>query len=71
MATSKNLLKHFIIAANLGLEDSMKSLWRHYSAGNIAKEDLEMTLRSHQAAIDAMKNPQRDKADAELRSPQW
>jgi TPR repeat protein len=55
-------VKHFIIAANLGYEDSMKALWAHYSGGNITKEDLEATLRTHKAAIDAMKSPQRDEA---------
>ena len=57
-------VKHFIIAANLGYEKSMKSLWKHYSKGNITKEDLEATLRTHKAAIDAMKSPQREAAAA-------
>ena len=57
-------VKHFIIAANLGHEESMKELWTNYSEGNITKRDLEVTLRSHQAAIDAMKSPQRDAAEA-------
>jgi TPR repeat protein len=56
-------VKHFIIAANPGDEDSMKLLWQHYSAGNITKEDLEATLRTHQAALDAMKSAQRDAAE--------
>jgi TPR repeat protein len=57
-------VKHYIIAANLGFEMSIKVLWRHYSAGNITKEDLEATLRTHQAAIDATKSSQRDAAEA-------
>ena len=56
-------VKHFIIAANLGLKESMKALWKHYSLGNIIKEELEATLRTHQAAIDEMKSEQRDVAD--------
>jgi hypothetical protein len=56
-------LKHLLIAANLGHEDSMKYLWKHYSAGNITKEELETTLRTHQAAIDATKSPQREAAE--------
>jgi hypothetical protein len=56
-------VKHFIIAAKLGYDLSMKALWGHYSAGNITKEELDITLRSHQAAIDEMKSEQRDKAD--------
>jgi TPR repeat protein len=56
-------IKHIIIAAKLGDEDSMKALWKHYSAGNITKEDLEVTLRTHHAAIDEMKSEQRDVAE--------
>jgi TPR repeat protein len=55
--------KHHIIAANLGHEGSMKLLWKHYSRGDIAKEDLESTLRTHKAAIDEMKSPQREAAE--------
>jgi hypothetical protein len=56
-------VKHLIIAANLGYENSMKELWGHYSHGNITKDDLDATLRSHQAALDEMKCAQRDKAE--------
>jgi TPR repeat protein len=58
-------VKHYIIAANLGDEESMKKLWEHYYVGNITKEDLEATLRTHQAALDEMKSSQREKAEAE------
>ena len=57
-------VKHFIIAAKLGYEGSMKALWKHYSAGNITKEELDATLRSHQAAINATKSEQRDAGEA-------
>ncbi len=57
-------VKHFIIAANLGNDLSMKALWGHYSCGNITKKDLEATLRNHKAAIDATKSSQRDAAEA-------
>ncbi len=56
-------VKHHVISANLGYEKSMKSLWKYYSGGNITKEDLEATLRTHQAAIDAMKSPEREEAE--------
>ncbi len=56
--------KHYIIAANLGDEKSMKMLWKYYSAGAITKEDLESTLRTHQAALDEMKSPEREVAEA-------
>ena len=69
-ATNGNIeraVKHNIIAANLGLEDSMKVLWRHYSNGYITKEELEATLRTHKAAIDATKSAQRDAGEAYYR----
>jgi tetratricopeptide (TPR) repeat protein len=56
-------VKHFIIAAKLGYEESMKSLWVEFKDGNITKDDLEDTLRSHKAAIDATKSEQRDLAE--------
>ena len=59
-------VKHYVITANLGLEDSMKALWTHYSLGNITKEDLEATLRTHQAAIDEMKGSDRDAGEIAL-----
>ena len=55
-------VKHYIIAANLGCGQSMKTLWKHYSAGNITKEELDATLRTHHAALDEMKSPERDAA---------
>jgi hypothetical protein len=57
-------VKHLIIAANLGREESMKELWKYYSAGHIAKEELEDTLRSHKTAIDETKSSQREEAEA-------
>jgi tetratricopeptide (TPR) repeat protein len=57
---TERAVKHYIIAANLGYDLSMKALWKHYSAGNITKEDLDATLRTHQAAIDEMKSPERE-----------
>ena len=58
-------VKHYIIASKLGLKESMNVLWKHYSLGNITKDELETTLRSHQAALDAMKSPQREAAEAQ------
>jgi TPR repeat protein len=64
----KRSVKHFVIAANLGCDESMKQLWQHYSLGNITKEDLEATLRTHQAAIDAMKSPEREKVEEAIKN---
>ena len=57
-------VNHLIIAAKLGYEESMKELWKYYSAGHITKETLDSTLRSHQSAIDATKSLQREEAEA-------
>jgi len=60
---NERAVKHLIIAANLGYEKSMKAIWWHYSAGRITKEELESTLRTHKAAIDATKSAERDAAE--------
>ena len=41
IGNTEKAVKHFIIAANLGYEKSMKELWRYYSAGNIMIESLD------------------------------
>jgi TPR repeat protein len=58
--------RHLIIAANLGDEYSMKALWGAFKHGDITKDDLDATLRSHQDALNAMKSAQRDAADVAL-----
>ena len=57
-------VKHLIIAAEQGLEESMKLLRDFFSAGQISKEELESTLCKHKAAIDATKSAQRDAGEA-------
>jgi hypothetical protein len=61
-------VKHLIIAANLGHEKSMKALWAEFRDGNITKEDLDTTLRTHQAALDEMKSPEREAGEIFLRN---
>eukprot|EP00984_Skeletonema_dohrnii_P034308 scaffold33524_cov99-Skeletonema_dohrnii-CCMP3373.AAC.6 len=57
--------KHFIIAANLGHDDSIQALKGCYKRGGlVSKEDFAAALRAHQAAVDATKSPQRDAAEA-------
>ncbi len=63
----KRAVRHLIIAAKLGSEESMKALWAEFKDKNITKEDLDATLRSHQAAINAMKSAQRDEAEVAFR----
>ena len=52
--------KHFIIAAKLGYDKSLKCVKEMYKAGVVSKEDFGTVLRGYQAAIEATKSPQRE-----------
>ena len=56
-------VKHFIIAAKLGLGMSLDGLKELYKAGHVSQEDFAAALRGHKAAIDATKSPSREEAD--------
>ena len=56
-------VKHLIIAANLGWDESMKALKVCYKDGDISKEDFAAALRAHHAAVAATKSPQRAAAE--------
>ena len=55
-------VKHFIIAANLGFDQSLQNLKFLYKHGRLSKEDFTAALRGYQAAIAAEKSPQREEA---------
>ena len=55
--------KHWIIAANLGNEKSLKLLKDLYADGYASKEDYADALRAYQAAVEATKSPERDEAE--------
>ena len=57
-------VKHFIIAANMGQDESLESLKRMYREGIVSKEKFATALRAHKAAVDATKSPQREVAAA-------
>ena len=59
----ERVVKHLIIAANLGHDEAMKALLPSYRRGFITKEEYGATLRTHQAFIDASKSLQRDLAE--------
>jgi tetratricopeptide (TPR) repeat protein len=63
----KRAVKHYIIAAKLGFEASMKGLWEAFKDGQITKENLEATLRAHKAAIDETKSSQRGAGEMALK----
>ncbi len=56
-------VKHFIIAANLGYDESLANLKKMYQCGTIRKEDFAAALRAHHAAVGARKSEQREAAE--------
>eukprot|EP00984_Skeletonema_dohrnii_P001166 scaffold358_cov95-Skeletonema_dohrnii-CCMP3373.AAC.2 len=56
-------VKHWIIAATLGCDDSLDALKVCFRGGVVSKEDFAAALRAHQAAVDATKSPQREAAE--------
>ena len=57
-------VKHFIIAANLGCDISLKAVKDLFVEGIASKEDYAAALRGHQAAVDATKSSQREMGEA-------
>eukprot|EP00577_Skeletonema_sp_RCC1716_P027056 CAMPEP_0113421846 /NCGR_PEP_ID=MMETSP0013_2-20120614/28126_1 /TAXON_ID=2843 ORGANISM="Skeletonema costatum, Strain 1716" /NCGR_SAMPLE_ID=MMETSP0013_2 /ASSEMBLY_ACC=CAM_ASM_000158 /LENGTH=148 /DNA_ID=CAMNT_0000309513 /DNA_START=393 /DNA_END=839 /DNA_ORIENTATION=+ /assembly_acc=CAM_ASM_000158 len=53
-------VKHWIIGANLGCDRSIQMLKEFYP-GDVSKEEFAAALRSHHAAVNATKSPQREK----------
>ena len=60
--------KHFIIAANLGYHNSLKQLRVLYANGYATKEDYASALRAYQAAVDATKSAERERAEKAVKS---
>jgi hypothetical protein len=56
-------VKHWMIAANLGHDESLEKLRKYYSDGMVSKEDFATALRAHKAAVDATKSPQREEGE--------
>ena len=56
-------VKHWIIAATQGQDESIKALTDAFKDGVVEKEVLAAALRAHYAADDATKSPQREIAD--------
>ena len=53
-------VKHYIIAANLGLDSSLQTLKEYYKHGDVSKDNFAIALRGHYAAVAATKSPQRE-----------
>ncbi len=56
--------KHYIIAANLGHDKSLKAIKDLFVKGKVSKEEYAAALRAHQAAVDATKSAEREEAEA-------
>jgi len=61
-------VKHWIIGANLGDDDSINELMDAFRNRMVSKDDLAAALRAHQAAVDATKSPQREAAEEYYRN---
>jgi tetratricopeptide (TPR) repeat protein len=61
---AERAVKHWIIAAKLGLDDALEGVKTCFEKGVASKEDYEAALRGHQAAVDATKSKQREEAYA-------
>ena len=59
-------VKHWIIAATLEEEQSLDALKTFYRGGLANKEDFALALRGYQAAVNAMRSPQRKAAENSL-----
>jgi TPR repeat protein len=57
-------MKHWMISAAAGDDDSLKAIQQGYLAGHATKDDFEKALRAHKEAKDEMKSGQRDAAAA-------
>jgi len=57
-------LKHYMIAARGGCNDSLDQIKRGYSKGHVTKDDYMRALRSYQEYLGEIKSRQRDKAAA-------
>jgi len=60
---TERAVKHWIIAATQGDDDSIKELLEIFKEGFVSKDDLAAALRAHQAAVDSAKSPQREAAE--------
>ena len=55
-------VKHFMIAAGAGYDDSLKSIRDCFMQGHATKDELEKAQCSHKQAQDEMRSDQRDLA---------
>ena len=56
----ENAVKHFVIAAHLGCDESIPMLKEGYKTGYVSKDDFAAALRGHHSAVAATKSTQRE-----------
>ena len=61
----KRAMKHYMIAARAGYDNSLKVVGNGYKNGLITKEEYAHTLRAYQVSVDGMKSQQRTEAAAQ------
>jgi len=52
-------MKHYMIAARAGEDNSLKKVGDGYKSGHVTKDDYAATLRAYQMSVDEMKSEQR------------
>ena len=57
-------VKHFIIAANLGHDTSLKFLQKFYADEKVSKEEFAATLRAYQSTVEAAKRRQKKETES-------
>ena len=55
-------MKHFMISAGAGYDESLKVIREGFLYGHAAKDEFERALRAHKEAKDEMKSDQREAA---------
>ena len=58
--STNRAVKHWMIAAGAGFDESLKSIRKCFMAGLATKDDSERALRAHKEAKDEMKSDQRE-----------
>ena len=55
-------MKHFMISAAQGNDESLQSVKNGYMEGHLTKDDFAQALRAHKSAQDEMKSEQRTRS---------
>ena len=62
IANLHRAMKHFMISASAGYDESLKGVQNAYRVGFVTKDDFEKTLRAHKKSKDELMSEWRDKA---------